>query len=99
MKKAGLVLFILFVGVASLAGIADTTTLKPKAIYGKEAQVIVSILNNNHYSKIKFNDSLSSAVLDQYIKSLTAAGHFSSSPILNRSINTALPSMISHRQP
>lgn len=49
---------------------ADTTRLKPKPVYGKEAKVIAYILDNNHYRKVHFDDSLSSAVLDGYIKSL-----------------------------
>lgn len=49
---------------------ADTTTLKPKAIYGKEARVMSYILDNNHYRKIHLNDSLSSSILDAYIKEL-----------------------------
>lgn len=49
---------------------ADTTRLKAKPIYGKEAKVIAYILDNNHYRKVHFNDSLSSAILDEYIKSL-----------------------------
>lgn len=48
----------------------DTTELKPKEVYGKEAKVIAYILDNNHYRKIMLNDSLSSVILDQYIKSL-----------------------------
>jgi carboxyl-terminal processing protease len=77
MKRAGLIIvFVMCVVATSWATIVDTTTFKPKVVYGKEAQVIVSILNNNHYSKIKFNDSLSSAVLDQYIKSLDGSRSF-----------------------
>src|SRR4051812_5975808 len=49
----------------------DTTTvLKPKPVYGKEALVTSYILDNNHYRKIKLNDSLSSRILDAYIKDL-----------------------------
>jgi carboxyl-terminal processing protease len=48
----------------------DTTQLKPKAVYGKEAKVIAYILDNNHYRKIVLNDSLSSVILDEYISSL-----------------------------
>jgi carboxyl-terminal processing protease len=48
----------------------DTTELKPKAVYGKEAKVIAYILDNNHYRKISLNDSLSSVILDEYVKSL-----------------------------
>lgn len=77
MKRVGL-MFVLVLLISSLswAGGSDTTTFKPKPIYGKEAQVIVSILNNNHYSKIKFNDSLSSAVLNAYIKGLDGSKSF-----------------------
>jgi len=48
----------------------DTTTLKPNAIYGKEARVIAYLLDNNHYRKISLNDSLSSVILDKYIAEL-----------------------------
>lgn len=48
----------------------DTTDLQPKEVYGKEASVISYILDNNHYRKIKLNDSLSSAILDHYIEEL-----------------------------
>lgn len=48
----------------------DTTDLKPKAVYGKEAKVIAYILDNNHYRKIHLNDSLSSVILDEYVRNL-----------------------------
>ncbi|HTF18996.1 MAG TPA: carboxy terminal-processing peptidase [Chryseolinea sp.] len=51
-------------------GRPDTVKLKAKPVYGKEAKVIAYILDNNHYRKVHFNDSLSSAILDGYIKSL-----------------------------
>lgn len=51
-------------------GRPDTVRLKAKPVYGKEAKVIAYILDNNHYRKVHFNDSLSSAILDEYIKSL-----------------------------
>ncbi|NBW36642.1 MAG: tail-specific protease [Cytophagia bacterium] len=77
MKKVGSILFFLLsINVLSWASAADTTIFQPKAIYGKEAQTIIAILNNNHYSKIKFNDSLSSAILDQYVKSLDGSKSF-----------------------
>ncbi|MGE0589628.1 MAG: carboxy terminal-processing peptidase [Cyclobacteriaceae bacterium] len=50
--------------------VTDTSTLKPKKVYGKEARVISYILDNNHYRRIKLNDSLSSAILDKYIEDL-----------------------------
>jgi carboxyl-terminal processing protease len=68
--------FFLLGVVVAWASPADTVRFKPKPIYGKEAQVIVSILNNNHYSKVKLNDSLSSAVLDEYIQSLDGSKSF-----------------------
>jgi carboxyl-terminal processing protease len=49
---------------------ADTIRLKPKAVYGKEAKMIAYILDTNHFRKIQLNDSLSSVILDNYIKSL-----------------------------
>ncbi|MBL7871757.1 MAG: carboxy terminal-processing peptidase [Cyclobacteriaceae bacterium] len=48
----------------------DTLELKSKPVFGKEARVISYILDNNHYRKIKLNDSLSAAILDRYIKDL-----------------------------
>ena len=49
---------------------ADTTKLRAKPIYGKEAKIIAYILDNNHYRKISLNDSLSATILTEYIKSL-----------------------------
>jgi carboxyl-terminal processing protease len=49
---------------------ADTVTLKPKPVYGKEAKVIVDLLDANHYRKITLNDSLSSVILTEYLKNL-----------------------------
>jgi len=54
----------------TMAAPIDTVQLKPKAVYGKEAKVIAYILDNNHYRKISFNDSLSSVILDEYVKNL-----------------------------
>src|SRR5258708_3479341 len=68
-KNASLIFFLLL----SLPGLAirlDTTQLEPKAIFGKEARVISVILDNNHYRKIHFNDSLSSVVFDAFFKEL-----------------------------
>jgi carboxyl-terminal processing protease len=52
------------------ASTSDTTFLRSKPIYGKEAKVITYILDNNHYRKITLDDSLSSVILTEYIKSL-----------------------------
>lgn len=67
---AVLLCFVGFVTHSLAVDPADTTTLKPKPVYGKEAKVIVYILDNNHYRKIQFNDSLSSVILDEYIRNL-----------------------------
>src|SRR5436190_1553242 len=48
----------------------DTTALKSKPIYGKEAKTVAYLLDNNHYRKIHLNDSLSSVILDEYVKNL-----------------------------
>lgn len=69
MKRSGLVLLIALLFVLNVqAHVSDS--LKAKAVYGKEAKVISYILDNNHYRKIKLNDSLSSAILDRYIAEL-----------------------------
>jgi carboxyl-terminal processing protease len=60
----------LLASVAAYSTPSDTTQFKPKAVYGKEAKVISFLLDNNHYRKIKLNDSLSSVVFDRYFKSL-----------------------------
>lgn len=74
MKKiflAGILsIVVLASGVALGSTVADTTQLKAKPTFGKEAKVIVYILDNNHYRKINLNDSLSAAILGEYIKSL-----------------------------
>lgn len=63
-------IFLLASGWLSHAGVADTTQLKAKPVYGKEAKVIADILDSNHYRKIHLNDSLSSVILDEYVKNL-----------------------------
>jgi carboxyl-terminal processing protease len=67
---AGLVSVLLTSGWLAHAGIADTTQLRPKPVYGKEAKVIADILDSNHYRKIHLNDSLSSVILDGYVANL-----------------------------
>ncbi len=65
--------FILWISISSVFGGIhgnDTTKLVPKPVYGKEAQAIVYILDNNHYRRIQLNDSLSSAILDGYMEGL-----------------------------
>lgn len=68
-KNVGVIIFLL----ASVQGIAvpvDTTQLRAKPVSGKEARVISYLLDNNHYRKIRFNDSLSSVVFDAFFKEL-----------------------------
>jgi len=72
MKKlffAGLCAILLTSQIA-LGSISDTTLLKSKPVYGREAKVITYILDNNHYRKINLGDSLSSVILDEYVKGL-----------------------------
>jgi len=67
-----LVLLFLFAGsgLLSFANAPDTTRLKPKPIYGKEANKITYLLDNFSFRRIKFNDSLSSVVFDRYFGEL-----------------------------
>jgi carboxyl-terminal processing protease len=70
MKKL-LVLGIFFLAFRFSEGsVADTTELKPKPVYGREARVVSYILDTYHYRKISLNDSLSAAILQQYINEL-----------------------------
>ena len=50
---AGLVVFNV---QAAIPG--DTTDLKPKPVYGKEAKVVSFILDNNHYRKINLDEGM-----------------------------------------
>jgi carboxyl-terminal processing protease len=74
MKKlffAGLCVVLLTSQLAlALGSVSDTTLLRSKPVYGREAKVITYILDNNHYRKINLGDSLSSVILDEYIKGL-----------------------------
>ena len=73
MKRAfalGIVLLGLSVSSVMASHSADTTRIKAKPIYGKEARMIAYILDNNHYRKINFDDSLSASILSEYVKSL-----------------------------
>lgn len=60
----------LLIGSVQAAIPGDTTQLKPKPVYGKEAKVVAYILDNNHYRKIKLDDSLSSVILNEYLEAL-----------------------------
>lgn len=50
--------------------IDSSKVILPDEIYKRIDQVIVQILSNYHYKKQKLNDSLSSAIFDEYIKNL-----------------------------
>jgi len=71
MKRVSFILvFLVCFLSAGYASIPDSLQLKPKPVYGKEARVVSYILDNNHYRKIRLNDSLSAVILTQYIKEL-----------------------------
>jgi len=64
-----LLVLVILVGKVYSSSLPDTTfSIKP--IYGKQAKIVVSILESSHYRKLPFNDSLSSVVLNSYIESL-----------------------------
>ena len=70
-KRTSLIIvYSLFFLSEGFASVKDTLQLKPKPVYGKEARVVSYILDNNHYRKIRLNDSLSAVILNQYIKEL-----------------------------
>lgn len=69
-KKLMLFGVLLTIAFSQAFATADTLKLTPKAVYGKEASVVAFILDNNHYRKIKLNDSLSSVILDSFVKNL-----------------------------
>ena len=71
MKRISCLVFAgILVWNAQAAVPGDTTDLKPKPVYGKEAKVVSFILDNNHYRKINLDDSLSAVILEQYIEAL-----------------------------
>lgn len=51
----------------------SSKVIMPDEIYKRIDQVIVQILSNYHYKKLKLNDSLSSLIFDEYIKNLDNA--------------------------
>lgn len=68
--KRLLVLLPLLSALTLFAVPADTTTLKPGKVFGKEARVIADLLTKAHFRRIPFNDSLSSVVLNKYFEEL-----------------------------
>lgn len=61
--------FVLLCGLAG-AFPADTTRLEAKPVFGKEARIITLLIDQQHFRKIKFNDSLSAVVLKNYFAEL-----------------------------
>jgi len=71
MKRTSfIIVFLVNFLTIGLASAQDSLQLKPKSVYGKEARVVSYILDNNHYRKIRLNDSLSAVILNKYIKEL-----------------------------
>lgn len=71
MKRLGLWVIAILIAVAGQYVYAQTdTALVEKPVFGKQAKVVSYILDNNHYQKLRLNDSLSSAILDSYIDAL-----------------------------
>src|SRR5689334_9582354 len=70
LMKAVFSVGLVIAAIAAHSSPADTTQFKPKPVYGKEAKVVAFLLDNNHYRKLHLNDSLSSVILDRYIKGL-----------------------------
>ncbi len=69
-KASGLTLLLLLSAGWIWAAGPDTTRIAAKPVFGKEARIITYLLDNNHYRKIRFNDSLSSVVFDRYFEEL-----------------------------
>lgn len=70
MKKIFVLSVLVLTALISKGNLKDTLTLKPKPIYGREAKIISDYLDARHYRKITLNDSLSAAILQQYIGEL-----------------------------
>ncbi len=70
MKQSVFVGLMLISGISGYSFAPDTTQLRPKVVFGKEARVVSYLLDNHHFRRIKFNDSLSSVVLDSYLLEL-----------------------------
>jgi carboxyl-terminal processing protease len=70
MRRFVMIWAALVCAAQSFALVADTTVLKPKPVYGREARTVISILDSYHYRKIVLNDSLSSTILKHYLNEL-----------------------------
>ncbi len=71
MNRIALLVWVLvWVGVSAWASPQDTSRLQPRPVYGKEAKTILLLLDRHHYTRIKFNDSLSNVILNNYFGEL-----------------------------
>lgn len=71
MSRKALFVWILVCWVGqAVASPPDTSRLQPRPVFGKEARVVTLLLDRHHYRKIKFNDSLSAVVLNNYFNEL-----------------------------
>ncbi len=70
MRKAALLLILVATGLKGLPLGLDTARLKPGPTFGKELKLVTNLLDNQHFRKIKFNDSLSSVVYDDFFSTL-----------------------------
>lgn len=80
MKKILFIIFAAAFAVSNAQNISDVLNkdhkidsakvILPDKTYERISQVITQILSSYHYRKQQLNDSLSSAILDQYIKNL-----------------------------
>lgn len=67
-----LVFLLLAIGssFSALAYPLDTARLQPKPVFGKEVRVVTYLLDNHHFRRLKFSDSLSSVVYERYFGEL-----------------------------
>lgn len=64
-------MFLLLMPMYVLANhVPYDSVLSARPVFGKQAKVIIQILESSHYRKLRFNDSLSSAILDSYVANL-----------------------------
>lgn len=71
MKRIALWVITIIVISSQYCAVAQSdTTLQAKPAFGKQAKIITYLLENNHYRKLKLNDSLSSVILDAYLLNL-----------------------------
>lgn len=65
------VIFLFFISFTKGNNLTDSTdALVPQNYYSEEEQLVNTMLNRYHFKKFRLNDSLSSVILDRYLKSL-----------------------------